>query len=158
MEVRIRQLENDMITIGTGVIAFGFWSFIKSVLTYIFVGESYFEDVTDEYRTICIVILWIIFALIPLVYLWIGLSARAEGNGKHKSVLYLIMLCLIILFSTFVIILELFSLYRLERILSMTVTIIIDLTRMVFLMEILVYSITLRTLRKQQSIGEGSKE
>ena len=65
---------------------------------------------------------------------------------------------MIITFSTLVIFLELFSLYRLERVLTVTVTIIIDVTRMIFLIELLVYSITLRTLRKEQSAEEGSKE
>lgn len=146
-----------MITIGTGIIAFGFWSFIKFVLTFFIMGSEYVGITDDQYRTFLMIFVWAFAALSALVYLWIGLSARAEGKGKHKSVLYLIMLGVIILFSSVVIVLEILSLTSLTKLDEMIVTLIIDVTRMVFLVELMIYSITLRILRKRQRAGEGSK-
>ncbi|MBQ3330684.1 MAG: hypothetical protein IJG87_05850 [Ruminococcus sp.] len=157
MEIRIRRLESNMITIGTGIIAFGFWSFIKFVLTFFIMGSEYVGITDDQYRTFLMIFVWAFAALSALVYLWIGLSARAEGKGKHKSVLYLIMLGVIILFSSVVIVLEILSLTSLTKLDEMIVTLIIDVTRMVFLVELMIYSITLRILRKRQRAGEGSK-
>ena len=146
-----------MITIGTGIIAFGFWSFIKFVLTFFIMGSEYVGITDDQYRTFLMIFVWAFAALSALVYLWIGLSARAEGKGKHKSVLYLIMLGVIILFSSVVIVLEILSLTSLTKLDEMIVTLIIDVTRMVFLVELMIYSITLRILRKRRRAGEGSK-
>lgn len=161
MDAKIRRLENNMTTIGLGIIVFGFWSFIKFVLTYLMLGAQHYGISETEYSTIAAIILWTFAALSPLVYLWIGLSARAEGSGKHKSVLYLIALSLIVLFSTLVIILEILSLFFMGDLVylgEMIVTLIIDMTRMIFLIELMVYSITLRTIRKQQRKGEEDSE
>lgn len=157
MDVKIRKLENDMITIGNGVIIFGFWGFIKFVLSYLFFGADYLNDTPKELEVFAHIFIWSFAVLSPLVYLWIGTSARAEGKGKHKSILYLIMLGLVILFSTLVILLEVASLFALRDMMRIVVTLIIDLTRMVFLVELMVFSIRLRCLRKQQSAGEESK-
>lgn len=147
-----------MITIGTGVIVFGFWAFIKFALTNLFLGMQRYGAVDDRYTTLFTVIVWGFAALAPLIYLWIGMSARAEGKGRRKTILYLIMLAIIILLSTVVILAELFALIALKNVIEMAFTLIIDLTRLVFLVELMVDSITLRVLRKQQRKGEEGKE
>ena len=103
------------------------------------------------------IFVWAVAILIPLVYLWIGMSARAEGRGKRKSALYLFMVGWIIFVSTIAILMELYSLSKLKDWFEIIVTLIIDLTRYVFLIELMVYSVTLRKLRKEQSRGEESK-
>lgn len=143
-----------MITIGTGVIVFGFWAFIKFVLTNIILGMQRYETVDDQYANLFTVLIWGFAVLSPLVYLWIGLSARAEGKGRHKSFLYLIMLAIVILFGTIVILGEIAALILLTNVIELIVTLFIDLTRIVFLTELMADSITLRVLRKRQRIGE----
>ena len=157
MEVKIRRLESNMITIGTGIIAFGFWGFIKFILSYLLLGAQSVGIADDEFRTVIAVSVWGFAILTPLVYLWIGLSARAEGRGKRKSILYLLMVGWIIFFSSIVLLLELYSLTAMKDWFEIIVTLIIDLTRFVFLIELMVYSISLRKLRKQQNRGEESK-
>ena len=158
MTVRIRKLEHDMITIGTGIIIFGFWSFIKFALTNIFLGMRRYESVDGRYTALVTAVIWGVAALAPLIYLWIGMSARAEGKGRRRSILNLIMLAIIILLSTIVILAEIFALISLKNVIEMAFTLIIDLTRLVFLLELFADSITLRVLRKQQRIGEGCEE
>lgn len=157
MDVKIRKLESNLTTIGTGVIAFGFWGFLKFILSYLFLGAQSVGIDGDEYITVIAVFVWAVAILIPLVYLWIGMSARAEGRGKRKSALYLFMVGWIIFVSTIAILLELYSLSKLKDWFEIIVTLIIDLTRYVFLIELMVYSISLRKLRKEQSRGEESK-
>lgn len=157
MDVKIRKLESNLITIGTGVIAFGFWGFLKFILSYLFLGAQSVGIDGDEYITVVAIFVWAVAILIPLVYLWIGMSARAEGRGKRKSVLYLFMVGWIIFISTIAILIELYSLSKLKDWFEIIVTLIIDLTRYVFLIELMVYSISLRKLRKEQSRGEESK-
>lgn len=156
MEVKIRRLESNLTTIGTGVIAFGFWGFLKFVLSYLFLGAQS-VGIEDDATVVLTVFAWGFAILTPLVYFWIGMSARAEGRGKRKSVLYLLMVGWIIFFSTIVILLELYSLTALNDWFEIIVTLIIDLTRYVFLIELMVYSISLRKLRKEQSRGEESR-
>ena len=157
MDVKIRRLESNLTTIGTGVIAFGFWGFLKFILSYLFLGAQSVGIDGDEYITVIAVFVWAVAILIPLVYLWIGMSARAEGRGKRKSALYLFMVGWIIFVSTIAILMELYSLSKLKDWFEIIVTLIIDLTRYVFLIELMVYSISLRKLRKEQSRGEESK-
>ena len=157
MDVKIRKLESNLTTIGTGIIAFGFWGFLKFILSYLFLGAQSVGIDGDEYITVIAVFVWAVAILIPLVYLWIGMSARAEGRGKRKSALYLFMVGWIIFVSTIAILLELYSLSKLKDWFEIIVTLIIDLTRYVFLIELMVYSISLRKLRKEQSRGEESK-
>lgn len=157
MDVKIRRLESNLTTIGTGIIAFGFWGFLKFILSYLFLGAQSVGIDGDEYITVVAIFVWAVAILIPLVYLWIGMSARAEGRGKRKSALYLFMVGWIIFVSTIAILLELYSLSKLKDWFEIIVTLIIDLTRYVFLIELMVYSISLRKLRKEQSRGEESK-
>ncbi|MBQ6412094.1 MAG: hypothetical protein IJI19_01255 [Ruminococcus sp.] len=157
MDVKIRRLESNLTTIGTGIIAFGFWGFLKFILSYLFLGAQSVGIDGDEYITVIAIFVWAVAILIPLVYLWIGMSARAEGRGKRKSALYLFMVGWIIFVSTIAILMELYSLSKLKDWFEIIVTLIIDLTRYVFLIELMVYSVTLRKLRKEQSRGEESK-
>ena len=157
MDVKIRRLESNLTTIGTGILAFGFWGFLKFILSYLFLGAQSVGIDGDEYITVIAIFVWAVAILIPLVYLWIGMSARAEGRGKRKSALYLFMVGWIIFVSTIAILMELYSLSKLKDWFEIIVTLIIDLTRYVFLIELMVYSISLRKLRKEQSRGEESK-
>lgn len=158
MDVTIRRLENNLITLGTGVIAFGFWSFIKYVLTALATGSKMWEDVDADFKASTVIISWVLILLYALVYLWLGLSARAEGNGRRKRIFYLIVIGVIAFFSTVIIILELLAVIYLNvSIARIAITLIIDATRMFFLTDILYSSVKLRILRKRNR-AESEKE
>ena len=159
MGATIRRLENNLNTLGAGVIAFGFWAFIKFALSYLMMGSGIWEDIEEEIQTAVIITAWIISALSALVYLWLGLSARAEGKGKRKRIFYLIVIGVIITFSALVIVAEILALVTLSDSLGkIIITLIIDATRMVFLIELLASSIKLRVLRKEQLKKEANAE
>ena len=119
------------------------------------------------WKQILNLIVWGISVLSLLMYIWLGLSARAEGKGKRVRSVYLFFVGMIIIFSTLVIVLEItlavIGFMNIEKYIStnsdpitMIITIIIDVTRMIFLIELMYSSITLRNLKKKNREEEGN--
>lgn len=159
MGAKIRRLENNLVTIGTGVIAFGLWSFIKFMMTTLLVGEKFEGSVDGTADPLVNVIIWIIVIGSFLMYLWLGMTARAEGNGKRKSVFYLVIIFLVLLYSMAMLVLDvrvivIYAEILDEDIFTFFITTVIDVTRFIFLAELFFSSITLRKLRKQQAATE----
>lgn len=157
MGAKTRRLENNLVTLGTGIIAFGLWAFIKLILTVVFLGSAYFEDSPEERRLAVMIATWVIAVLTLLMYVWLGLSARAEGNGKKKKPVYLFVVSIISVYGFVMILIEVFIIItKFNEIgdpFSLFITIIIDVTRMIFLIELIYSSVTLRKIRKQAREG-----
>lgn len=157
MGAKTRRLENNLVTLGTGIIAFGLWAFIKLILTVVFLGSAYFEDSPEERRLAVMIATWVIAVLTLLMYVWLGLSARAEGNGKKKKPVYLFVVGIISVYGFVMILLEVFLMItkfnKIDDPFSLFITIIIDVTRMIFLIELIYSSVTLRKIRKQAREG-----
>ena len=153
MGAKTRRLENNLITLGTGIIAFGLWAFIKLILTVMFLGSAYFADTPEEDRLAFMIATWIVAVLTLLMYVWLGSSARAEGKGKRKRPVYLFFVGMISVYSFFVILIEVFYLITefndIADPLTLFISIIIDTTRMIFLIELIYSSVSLRRIRKQ---------
>ena len=157
MGAKTRRLENNLVTLGTGIIAFGLWAFIKLILTVVFLGSAYFEDSPEERRLIVMIATWVVAVLTLLMYVWLGLSARAEGNGKKKKPVYLFVVGIISVYGFVMILIEVFIMItkfnKIDDPFSLFITIIIDVTRMIFLIELIYSSVTLRKIRKQAREG-----
>lgn len=154
MDVTIRRLENNLVTVGTGIIMFGLWAFIKSILTALLIGMDYIDNATEEEQLLFSIASWIFAVLSVLMYLWLGLSARAEGKGKRKSPVYLFFVGMICLFSISAILYEIYTLTvqfkTVDDPVTLLVTIIIDVTRLIFLFELIYSSVMLRRIKKQK--------
>ncbi len=154
MEAKKRRLENNLVTLGTGIIAFGLWAFIKLLLTVFFLGNAYFKDTAEEDRLAALIVTLVVAVLMLLMYVWLGLSARAEGKGKKKNPFYLIVVGLISLFNIVTIPLSILYLLtefnEIEDPLTVFVTIIIDVTTMIFLIQLIYSSVLLRKIRKNE--------
>ena len=152
MDVKIRRLENNLITLGAGIIAFGMWSFIKNLLTNLTMGESITGTVGTQHQTAFNLIGVGVILISFLTHLWIGLSARAEGKGKRTRIFYLIAVIIIILCSVLIILTEiLLMIWIIEINLSTAITIIVDITKTIFMIELLYSSVTLRKLKKKRT-------
>ena len=153
MGAKTRRLENNLVTLGTGVIAFGLWAFIKLLLTVMFLGSAYFADSPEEQRLAVVISTWVIAVLTVLMYVWLGMSARAEGKGKHVKPVYLFFAGMICVYGFAMILLETFYLITdfidIDDPLILVITIFIDVTRMVFLIQLIYSSVALRKIRKQ---------
>ena len=153
MGAKTRRLENNLVTLGSGIIAFGLWAFIKLILTVIFLGNVYFQDFGEEDRLSVVIATWVFAVLTLLMYVWLGMSARAEGKGKRKKSIYLFFVGIISVYSLAMILFEVFYLIiefnEIEDPLTLFVSIIIDATRMIFLIELIYFSVSLRKIRKR---------
>ena len=148
------KIEINLITTGTGLMFFGLWTFIKFFLTIVFLGVEYDNNTSDEVKLIATIITIIAVAIVSALFCYVGLSARAEGKGKKKSVMYLIVNGFILLFHILIIVLEAVSLIFGENILTIIITIIIDATAAFFMLEVMINSIKLRKIRRRERITE----
>ena len=148
------KIEINLITTGTGLMFFGLWTFIKFFLTIVFFGGEYDDNTSDEVKLIATIIAIIAVAIISALFCYVGLSARAEGKGKKKSVVYLIVNGFLLFFHILIIILEAAALLFGENILTIIITMIIDATAAVLMSEVMINSIKLRKIRRHKRIME----
>ncbi len=148
------KIEINLITTGTGLMFFGLWTFIKFFLTIVFLGVEYDDNTSDEIKLIATIITIIAVAIVSALFCYVGLSARAEGKGKKKSVMYLIVNGFLLFFHILIIILEAAALLFGENILTIIITMIIDATAAVLMLEVMINSIKLRKIRRHKRIME----
>ena len=148
------KIEINLITTGKGLMFFGLWTFIKFFLTIVFLGVEYDDNTSDEVKLIATIIAIIAVAIVSALFCYVGLSARAEGKGKKKSVVYLIVNGFLLFFHILIIILEAAALLFGENILTIIITMIIDATAAVLMSEVMINSIKLRKIRRHKRIME----
>lgn len=96
MEAAVRRCRHILFYSGQAFIIFGIWSFVK-VFLQIYLdpldwsGMPIPEGISEELVILVYTILMVIFCLIDIpLRLYIGLSAMGEGKGKKKSIRYLV--------------------------------------------------------------------
>ena len=145
MEAKIRRLENNLVTIGTGVVILSLWTLFKTIL-YVIV---YWGKINIGLIAVAVVVL--------VLHSFIGLSARKEGEGKKIRPIYLIITEIILLLYAALILIELLPLFRAEYFsLISVVSIVIDVTSFAFLIDMISSSVRLRKLKKQKAEKEES--
>lgn len=151
MDARIRRVKVDLMTIGTGVIAFGAWTFIKCALSVLMIGVKYDETLSDAEITALNIVMWIMMILIFLIHFYIGVCARAESRDKRKTAFYLILTGLVSIFELAMLISEIVLLFTTaDNTISLIVTLIIDTTSLVFMAELMINAVRLRRWRKRR--------
>lgn len=155
MEVKTRRLENNMITLGTGIIAFSIWALLKYALTS-FSDLSPTETMTAKARVVFYIII-IVFSLTDvLLHFYIGVSARSEGKGKKKTPLYLVLSALIIMVYLLGIAFEIYLLFFSKNYFTLFVTTLVDVTSTIIFIEMFVYAVQLRGIRRQKRKKEAA--
>lgn len=155
MEVKTRRLENNMITLGTGIIAFSIWALLKYALTS-FTDLSPTETMTAKARVVFYIII-IVFSLTDvLLHFYIGVSARSEGKGKKKTPLYLVLSALIIMVYLLGIAFEIYLLFFSKNYFTLFVTTLVDVTSTIIFIEMFVYAVQLRGIRRQKRKKEAA--
>ena len=139
MDATIRRLQNNLITLGTGTIAFGIWTVIK----YFLLCTVDIPNIIDSTGQIPDDIYRIAFFIICVI----GFSARSEGRGKKKGWFYLITAIITILLYVFGVITEITAMFSAtEGLLNKIITLLIDTTSIVLIIEIIISSIKLKKL------------
>lgn len=160
MEAKIRRLENNLVTIGTGVVILSLWTLFKTIL-YVIVYWGKIKDLTSTLQPMeTALVFGMVFAAVLIEFVlqsFIGLSARKEGEGKKIRPIYLIITEIILLLYAALILIELLPLFRAEYFsLISVVSIVIDVTSFAFLIDMISSSVRLRKLKKQKAEKEES--
>lgn len=151
-EALVRRDRDTLYVIGTGIIALGAWALVKYVMLYLRYSQQLTEAIgkDGEDGAVVSVILGIIIglALFELVlHLVVGLSARAEGQGKRKGLLYLICAVLLAMLTFAYVCLDVFGLVAIGEIgdkIDIVIEGIIDFTSFAMLAGLIAATVRLR--------------
>jgi hypothetical protein len=121
-QIRLRRSQAILFNIGTGIVIFGVWTIVKTLLTLLTGRYQIFKTAQElsagsEYFVsprIFAVLLVIIFAAMTFIDIWlrfyVGLHARRDARGKKAGRLYIIITCLMILGSILLITANIYTL------------------------------------------------
>jgi len=155
-DVKLRRYQNLLTVSGLGVIVLALWSVLKTIL-FIFVKkddlEKEFADISENSAMMAMVIaiLAAVILIDLLIRLYVGLSARAEGFGKKKGYGYIVFAVLLGLLSVLSLVLIFFDTGD-TSIEELIVSVIVEATSLVVVIELLVAAFTVKKLRKE--LGE----
>ena len=157
MDVTMRRLENNLTTLGMSLVVFSLWTLVKTALTFYLLDDEIEQVATGTVKLLVIGIVMAIVGLAVLLQCWVGLSARAQGRGKRKRIVYVVVACIIAFIDALAIVAEIYGMFTMfeSDLLSMAVSLVIDVTLEVFMIEMIVSSIQLRRLKKQTNIADG---
>lgn len=156
-----RRYRNSMGISGIGVILFGVWNIVKSILYFMFDNPvkdmlmGYFEG--GEIGTIVFIFTISIILFDMILRLIVGLSAYAEARGKKKGKGYIVVGSLMLVFQLIILILSLGlfdSKQGAETIIDEAVTFIVDATAAYALFDTVYSSIKLKMIRKNAGGGK----
>ena len=153
-ERKMRRYQNLLTVSGLGVIIFGLWSVLKTILL-LFMKEGILSEIPDDtfVRVMFFLILGGILLVDVLIRLYVGLSARAEGFGKKKGYGYVVIAILMALASLTSLVLIFFDSNE-QSIWELIVSVIVEATSLVVTIELLVAAFTVKKLKKE--MGEVS--
>ena len=153
-ERKMRRYQNLLTVSGLGVIIFGLWSVLKTILL-LFMKEGILSEIPDDtfVRVMFFLILGGILLVDVLIRLYVGLSARAEGFGKKKGYGYVVIAILMSLASLTSLVLIFFDSNE-QSIWELIVSVIVEATSLVVTIELLVAAFTVKKLKKE--LGEVS--
>ena len=153
-ERKMRRYRNLLTVSGLGVIIFGLWSVLKTILL-LFMKEGILSEIPDDtfVRVMFFLILGGILLVDVLIRLYVGLSARAEGFGKKKGYAYVVIAILMALASLTSLVLIFFDSNE-QSIWELIVSVIVEATSLVVTIELLVAAFTVKKLKKE--LGEVS--
>ena len=151
-EIKMRRYQNLLTVSGLGVIIFGLWTVLKTILL-LFLQEDMVDDLPDGlfYRVLFFTLIGGVLLIDFLIRLFVGLSARAEGFGKKKGYGYIVVAILIAIASLVSLVLIFFDMGD-RSILELIVSFIVEATSMIATVELLVAAFTVKKLKKE--LGE----
>ena len=156
LQLRLRKMQSDLATMGLGVIAFGVWSVIKTVLYVALDTEEYLGEF--EGNTAMIVAFWVILGVVMAIDLAlrfrVGRSAIAEGKGTKRRRGYIVLALLMAAASFVAFIAGLFLEGFSEDISKFWVTLIVELTSDVLMLGVGVTAIRVKRLNRKLTGAE----
>ena len=158
MDAKIRRLEVNLVTMGTGVAVFGMWTLIRAALTLFVFDDEIAGFVTPQIKIFVYAAVGIVVAIICSFQIYVGLSARGEGKGKRKSIVYLIFAGIGVVIDVSVSAPQFFTMFTSGGGDWVTVlaTLIVEVTSITCTIIMMTSSISLRKIRKStKPVQEG---
>ncbi|MBR3586451.1 MAG: hypothetical protein IKO00_10545 [Oscillospiraceae bacterium] len=156
LHIQLRKNQDTLKIVGLGVMAFGAWSIVRTILYTTLQWNSIIENMVEQELSaktagiMYIIVSVMIMAVEIAIRLYIGRSAIAEGKGERKRSGYIVVAFLIALLNLSL----MFSFFmllgtRTEISLDALVTMFVELTSTVILLEMCQSAIRVRKLRRQ---------
>ena len=152
-QAQLRRLQDTLVVVGAGVIAFGTWTLVKIALLFALYNEEAVLQLlhfNSGSQLPAIFITAIFVACFDLfIRVFVGLSARAEGHGEKKGGFYLVIAGLIAVANVFSIASLAFGTSVNMSFFDAAVSIAIDATSFITLILMIRCAVRLRQLNKQ---------
>ena len=156
LHIQLRKNQDTLKIVGLGVMAFGAWSIVRTILYTTLQWNSIIENMVEQELSaktagiMYVIVSVMIMAVEIAIRLYIGRSAIAEGKGKRKRPGYIVVAFLIALMNLGL----MFSFFmllgaRTEISLDALVTMFVELTSTVILLEMCQSAIRVRKLLRQ---------
>lgn len=163
----LRKARNTLVVTGSSVIAFAAWSILRLILMLSFSGnvtaaeQEEAQKLTDlvtsskEMAVAFLIVMGVVFVIFVIDFilrLYIGTSARTVGLGKKKKTAYLVFGIILAAFSGLLLGYELFNLPMLlqsDGILGGIISMAVEVTSLIFVLELLVAGFRERKLSKK---------
>ena len=160
MEREIRRNQNNLIILGTGVLAFAVWTVVRSLIQYMLqsteiknlVSGMVAEDQVNWVMTVIVIIIVVTLAVDLILRMIVGFSARAEGKGKKKRLGYLV--AAVILIVVHVLNISQYIMLVIadtEQIMECIIGAIIEVTSVITLLQLIIASVRFKKLTAQKS-------
>ena len=141
----VRKLENNLMTLGGGIVAVSVWSLLK-VFSAAVLEDTISSSMSDFELRVAYMIFGLVTVACFLLCCFVGLSARSEARGKKRH--YLVLAAVLILFNSLFVLFEILYFCYDSFTLSSAVSILFDFTVFIFLIDLMSSSIKLRRIRK----------
>ena len=160
MVKHLRKRRDTLRIAGLGVIAFGLWSMVRTVV-YTFAGTGEIRRILNEPELQNYAV-WLVYMVTAFFFLadlglriYVGIQARRESLGKHNDVLYLIVTGFLIGAHLVSVPMDILLLARGENQLMETLAaLFIELTSMLTLGVVMWSAVSARHLEKMLLTGE----
>ena len=155
LERLLRKNQNTLVIVGEGVIAFGIWNVMKILLSIAFVEDTrqslLYDAATGEAEPLALVVVGVVImlGLILALRLFVGLSAISEGRGRRRRYGYLVFTALMILVDGAALISTFFVSDPFDTMLDGVITVVVELTSIVTLVELFASGIRVKALTRQ---------
>ena len=163
-ERRLNKLNEMLIVSGTGVITFGFWTVIKVFLMLIFkfdeINDLMDGDLTNPEQRWDVILIMIIVCLIIIgIRSYVGLSARAEGMGRHKRVSYIIVAVFMLVFEVAGTIegLDMLVDASFDKTVDNVIELLVDITSYIILIQMIISAIGVRIVKARRRGGKADE-
>ena len=162
-ETELRRGQNTLFVLGGGVITFSLWSVVKSIMYFMVDPAKSFpiDNLPQEYRLLALTVIFgIVFLIVGLdvgLRIYVGLSARAEARGKKKSRTYILVAAVmaagnLLLFLGSLLAAIFGSHTAPDHVLDTLVSVIVDVTALITLIELVSTARNVQRLRKLLSL------